>query len=756
MKALIFTLFCAFLFVRPADAQVPINTLISIAKAEDARNYGKPLEDLMRSPNAEVRKRAALAAGRIGDEKAIGVLSTLLASDPSQDIRAMAAFAIGEIESINGSDAILAILDRDRRPAGTDPNVIARAAEAAGKIAAANPKDERSRTLGKAILAVLNFEHEKRSRAFEDIVLLSLTAVLRARPEGGADSVKNFLRMSNPRIVADALNTLTRLRATNAGSEVRELLSTHKDAVVRANAARVLGAAEDKDSFDLLLSAATGDPDLRVRVAAIRSLASLKDARAAERLIARGNDMLIPIHGDPAPLRPGQKVTVLRPIEVSIPKNELLEIAATVGRLFTNTENGAAIAFLTKLRSRDDHSSPETEIALARIAPNAYLTMPRPERSYRDFRVASAYGQGLAAIAELKDDLLTARAGKVLTNFIADMAKAVRPKDQASMLKAMPELTGALAALKPDNLDDILRGQLTNDDVFVRAAAAALIADQPASKENIEALKAASIKARSVDKHDNDAKLAILDALVKLDRKAAVGTILTSLNDDDYLVRKKAFAILSDRALQAEFPGIAASLDLARSQNKQLVLPYSPTAGTKLGQILNRDADYRRAISRKNGSVRAVLTTEKGTFTIVFNPEEAPLTVDNWVRLARSGYFNGLLVHRVVPNFVMQDGDPRGDGNGGPGLSIRCEVNMLGYERGAVGMALSGKDTGGSQWFVTHSPQPHLDGGYTVFGHVDESGMKVVDDIARGDRIISVKVFENRTSAGPRSLPKKQ
>ena len=125
-------------------------------------------------------------------------------------------------------------------------------------------------------------------------------------------------------------------------------------------------------------------------------------------------------------------------------------------------------------------------------------------------------------------------------------------------------------------------------------------------------------------------------------------------------------------------------------------------------------------------------------------PEDAPLTVDNFIKLARSNYFNGLAVHRVVPNFVMQDGDNRGDGNGGPGWSIRCEINMLPYERGAVGMALSGKDTGGSQWFVTHSPQPHLDGGYTVFGKVNETDMKIVDSIVRGDKILSVKIVETK------------
>src|SRR4029453_9908210 len=132
-----------------------------------------------------------------------------------------------------------------------------------------------------------------------------------------------------------------------------------------------------------------------------------------------------------------------------------------------------------------------------------------------------------------------------------------------------------------------------------------------------------------------------------------------------------------------------------------------------------------------------------GTFQIQLLPEEAPLTVDNFVQLARRGYFNGISFHRVVPNFVIQGGDPHGDGNGGPGYSILVENKEIPYERGAVGMALSGKDTGGSQWFVTHSPQPHLDGGYTVFGNVI-AGMDVVDSIVRGDVIRSITITETR------------
>ncbi|HEY0384796.1 MAG TPA: peptidylprolyl isomerase, partial [Pyrinomonadaceae bacterium] len=165
----------------------------------------------------------------------------------------------------------------------------------------------------------------------------------------------------------------------------------------------------------------------------------------------------------------------------------------------------------------------------------------------------------------------------------------------------------------------------------------------------------------------------------------------------------------------------------------------------------NTATDYARALSRLGKVVRASVNTDKGAFIIELLPEEAPLNVDNFVRLAQSGYFNNITFHRVVPNFVVQGGDPRGDGNGGPGYQIRCEINEVSFDRGVVGMALSGKDTGGSQWFITHSPQPHLDGGYTVFGRVRE-GMDVVDRLARGDVIRSINVTE---IAPPASKPEK-
>ena len=137
----------------------------------------------------------------------------------------------------------------------------------------------------------------------------------------------------------------------------------------------------------------------------------------------------------------------------------------------------------------------------------------------------------------------------------------------------------------------------------------------------------------------------------------------------------------------------------------------------------------------------ARLHTRAGVIEWEFLPDEAPQTVRNFATLARRGYFDGLSVHRVVPDFVIQDGDPTGTGSGGPGYTIRCEYNMLRYESGMVGMALSGKDTGGSQWFITLSPQPHLDGRYTIFARVTQ-GLDVARRIVQGDRIERVELID--------------
>jgi cyclophilin family peptidyl-prolyl cis-trans isomerase len=143
-------------------------------------------------------------------------------------------------------------------------------------------------------------------------------------------------------------------------------------------------------------------------------------------------------------------------------------------------------------------------------------------------------------------------------------------------------------------------------------------------------------------------------------------------------------------------------------------------------------------------SPHVFIETAKGIIEFELAVLDAPQTAWSFVALARKGFFNGLSIHRVVPNFVVQDGDPRGDGEGGPGFTIRDELNERPFLRGTVGMALSWKDTGGSQFFITHSPQPHLDAKYTAFGQV-VNGMDVVDRIQQGDTIQRIRVWDGKT-----------
>lgn len=138
---------------------------------------------------------------------------------------------------------------------------------------------------------------------------------------------------------------------------------------------------------------------------------------------------------------------------------------------------------------------------------------------------------------------------------------------------------------------------------------------------------------------------------------------------------------------------------------------------------------------------KAVIETDKGNIELVLFDKEAPNTVKNFEKLANSGFYNGLKFHRVIPDFMIQGGCPKGTGTGGPGYTIKCEINIKKHGAGALSMAHAGKDTGGSQFFITHSPQPHLDGKHTVFGKV-EKGMEVVNKIKAGDVMRKVYVTD--------------
>ena len=683
---------------------------VTIMQAEDQRRWSNDLMQLLSNQSPAVRSRAALAAGRIGDEGAVKSLTEVLEHDSDNSVRAMAAFALGEIESETAANPLTAVLKNTSAPV----EIRARAIEALGKIAAALPREQeaRQRELGAAILEALKFELDRPVRGMPDstVPLLGLTAALRARPANAGPVIAKFLSNSNPRVRADAANALARLRLKDGIDQLRKLTSD-ADPIVRANAARVLGLSEDKQSYDTILALATGDKDSRVRVNAIRALASLKDPRAAAPLLKRA-----------------QSVNQLAEF------NEVIEIATTLGRLLAQKEDPDAVAWLRKLNEPLNHTAPEVDLALVRIAPATYLAdfgagdqakRKVQETILLNWRAAAGIANGLGEVAALPASVankpeLAATAQDLLRAMLDYRNSGLHINTLVAVHSeyAIPDVLRALAAFKPADLASIARAQLNETDIIVRGTAADILGDQPPSEENTRALAAAW--PQTANDPLNDAALSILDALGKQKSAAANNQIKEALKSDDHLVRRRAVALL-----KANGAG-----------------DFSSQIGTV--HTRNTIADYNRALARIGKNVRAVVTTHTGSFTIELLPEAAPLTVDNFVQLAQRDYFRNVTIHRVVPNFVIQDGDPRGDGNGGPGYTIRCEINQVPYDRAAVGMALSGKDTGGSQWFVTHSPQPHLDGGYTVFGRV-VMGMDVVDKIVRGDVIQSIVIKQ-----GPR------
>jgi cyclophilin family peptidyl-prolyl cis-trans isomerase len=200
-----------------------------------------------------------------------------------------------------------------------------------------------------------------------------------------------------------------------------------------------------------------------------------------------------------------------------------------------------------------------------------------------------------------------------------------------------------------------------------------------------------------------------------------------------------AVAVLRDPTLVPRVRALAVHpnvtlRDKARETLEKLGEPASETPPSAITNALAAGQ-----LPRGGERISALLTLASGDVEIELLTAEAPTTVAHFVALAERGFYDGLRLHRVVPGFVVQGGDPRGDGYGGPGYSQRCEDNRVRYVRGTVGMALAGRDTGGSQFFITQAAQPHLDGRYTAFGRVVR-GMDLVDRVLPNDVITRVKI----------------
>jgi cyclophilin family peptidyl-prolyl cis-trans isomerase len=664
---------------------------------EDERTVTNELFDMLAFSHGGVRRRAILALGRISYPSSVTALIDVLNNDRNPEVRALAAFSLGETES---HYAVSALLSRLQPELESSPLVRARAAEALGKIASNKLTIE---ILGQypinAIAELLKQQLPPLPAPVTDdarmIASLALTALMRIKQPSSVEAIAAQLNSPDAELRWQAANAVTRIRE-GIETAVPSLLPLLEDQnpLVRAHAARALGAAKEKGATERLVRL-LADPDERVAANAIGALGDVGNPRAVEPLLAMGDKLLA-----------GYRATNRAKDGAPTEQNLLLLIATALG----NIGDKRALPFLKSFRLADGRtgSSPEVEIAVAKFGEDAFFDYPPAADQIKgNWRAMSAFAQGLG-------QLRTERARALLLDL--QSGKTWGKPDAL----ALSDILNAMSAAKVAGLVDILVGQLKHSDVIVRATAATLLGEANDSSDPvIKGLKDAYESAR-LDTM-NDCRIAILEALEKLQRPINIQALTDQTRDPDFVVRLKAAELLR------------------QSKTEQ------PTARVAIGKVeTNHDRAYWKRVAQIASMLKnpyAIIHTKKGAIRIELLASDAPMTVDNFMQLSRKGFYNGLTFMRVVPNFVIQGGDPRGDMNGGPGYQIRCEINQRPYQAGAVGMALSGKDTGGSQFFITHSPQPHLDGGYTVFGQVIE-GMDVVKRIARGDVIERVEIIE--------------
>ena len=624
---------------------------------------------LLADGEARVRRRAALAAGRVGLREAVDPLTPLLAADPEPDVRAMAAFALGLIGDATARPALLQAL------ANADPLVQGRAAEALGTLAdradatavaqmvqahiragalAAIQPDDLTFPLAAPVEAIrLGIYALVRLGSYDALAAAVLDAngqpvsawwpIAYALRRGGdpraVPALATLLATPGRCTAAFAAQGLGVLKATGAAVQLRQIVDRRTaPAAVVIQAMRALAALGDGASSPVLTRiVADTQADATLR---LEAMAALSQVATADSL-----DLLLDLVTDPLPAMRG-----------------------------------------LAMRS------------LARLDPDTFLVTLSGLDPDRDPAVRAAQA---AALGSLPDR----RGVPGLMGFLGE-------KDH----RVIPAVLAALVAARAPEAETILIERVKADDFALRAAAVqALLQLKSAAAVPalVEAYRATTGDSTYV------ARGAILNALIELNPTAAQPLLEEALRDRDWAIRQRAAAVFRQR------PG---------GESVEATIRPAPA-----GRAVS-DAELESLINPQF-SPHAYIETDRGTIELELAILDAPLTVANFIALARRGFFDGIAIHRIVPDFVVQDGDPRGDGEGGPGYTIRDEINMRPYLRGTVGMALDWEDTGGSQFFITHSPQPHLDGRYTVFGHV-VSGMDVVDRLIQGDVIRRVRIWD--------------
>ena len=652
---------------RAAAAASDLDVHAALLRLEDRREYdARALESAAALPGPALRRRAALAAGRIGDRRGVLLLVRLLA-DPDTSVAATAAFALGEIGDTTTVPTLVRYVSADRIAAM--PTVVGEAALALGKM----PRAAAGRQAVEALLRAA----PRTGPGVQRAVGQALLAVWRYPRPADAAPILPWLDSADPEVRWRAAYALSR-RPDPRGTEALFARVADPEPLVRSFAVRALTRAlADSSSVGAAralqaLRTATGDPDHAVSVNAVRALGTYDAPESLQRLreLLRGDDVYLAITAAESLGRLAGKAAAAAP--------DLRETALDRSRpVFLRTTALAALAEVAPADARpaadalagEEGWRPRSAAARTYAALRAWDRVGELARD-RDGRVAAAALE--AAVAEAGDSV-----GPIRGLLLAGL-------EHPDVIARYNALTGLQQLADP------------------ATAPAVLAAYERAQRDSL-----------------NDAALAALDALGALRRRdEGIGRAFFARfpRSGDYLVRQRAAAALGDT----------------------LAAPWGPPLPIETGRP---EGDYRRIVERTvlaGARPRARIVTDRGEIEVDLFADDAPLTVESFLALARRGYFDGQEWPRVVPNFVIQGGDPRGDTSGGPGYAIRDEMNRHPYLYGTLGMALSGPDTGGSQWFLTHSPQPHLDGGYTVFGRVTR-GMDVVGRVLPGDRILRIE-----------------
>ena len=658
----------------------------------DTRSYDAAVVDsALASRWAPLRAAGALAIGQVGAPRGLAGAPRLreLLKDADLTVASNAAYAIGLLVDSMSVPALAAALEGR-------PRVAREAAWALGEIGAP------ART---AIVAGLGKPGTDDARMIQ---LLLASAKLRPVP---VVELRPYLRMENrPAVLWAATYAIARFRAP-AGVRDLMTLATRPGFTSPASSRSQSGVSRQRAD-----SNATADDYVRHESGRQRARAEiargLARSAAGDSLADSAFRVLTSLAGD---VHPHVRINAVRSLATYELRGRTSVVAATRD-VDANVRIAAAQALGTVLDSvaagwtplwqRD--TSFTYRASLLASASRAGVILPQLARwkSHSDWHYRQA---ALAAAGSSRDSLAVRAAAR---EFISDRDGRVRAV--AYGMLAGNDTTPHSADVR----EALVRG-LAEPDFYARATILGNLTRHAKAAEVSAVLHAYE---RSLADSSNDARIAAVQYLTRAWRNDSASFTLEQ--------RERLGGLAP-----SEDPLVRAAADSA-----------TILSAVRSGSGPNRPASWYEDIVRtyvlpalRGSTQRATIRTRRGNVVLELFGADAPITVWNFMNLARTGYYRGTGFHRVVPNFVAQDGDPRDDGNGGPGYAIRDEMNPRRYERGALGMALSGPDTGGSQYFITHSPQPHLDGHYTVFGRVI-SGLSALDRIVQGDRILSITV----------------